>query len=742
MSFNLGRYQKLVEIGHGAQGVVYKGYDTIIDRIIAAKTIANFKEAKNLGKLHHPNITMVYDVEHHEGTDFIVMEYINGVTIKKLIDEKSNIPLNDKVSILIQAARALHYAHQNGLIHKDIKPANIMIAGDNQVKIMDFGIAETVSGDRHINHTAVLVTGTPFYMSPEQILNEPLNRQTDIYSLCILAYEFLCGKKPFRSDTLKGLFRKILIEKPEFPTGVNIEVAPELGNAILKGIARKKEDRYLTASDFADDLELYLKRVEKKKATALHIEGNPSIMKLIKSLREQYPFFSDFSHNEMVEIITLSTLSTFLKSKVIFRENTIGDRMFIVIEGEVAISKIFDGNDKTIAVLKAGECFGEMAIIDHSLRSATATAQTNCTLLDINEVVLRKTDEKLCLKLYRNLSAVLAERLREENTRLNELENKIKASENNRILCVVSSSLSNSGLMDYLLPVYEGKTSVTIETLTTNSGLALEIGKRGKADAIFVSLSDEAVKSISREDFVNVNKIMAGEVIIVGPPSDPAGVGTVTRPLEALRKIAANGFANPPEGIGLRALPPAPADPMTSPSGQSLFVSRGDASGVHEIEALLWDAAGIDPSGTDWYLETNQSMEETLKIADKLKAYTVSDKGTFASVKAGGKLNLDVMLEGDLLLSSSFTVMAVNPVKHPHVNYRRVYEFIKWLMSEDGQKAVQFFKKNSVFRSFNYSAILTNGSVVAASPEGAGHVSMDGVRPEDFPQSSVIDMPP
>ncbi|MBF0344157.1 MAG: protein kinase [Nitrospirae bacterium] len=656
MILNLGRYINLTEVGRGAQGVVYKGYDTVIERIVAAKTANNLREAKNLGKLHHPNITMIYDVEKYDDTHFIFMEYINGVTLKNIIAEHTRLPLKEKIKIIILIARALHYAHQNGIIHKDIKPANIMIIDDSQIKIMDFGIADTES--KNAENSKTYLTGTPHYMSPEQLFGQPLNRQTDIYSLSVLAYELFTGRKPFFAESLQALFKTVLMETPTPLYEINNDIPHEVSRIVIHGLERNKEDRYTSASELADDLELFLHSLEKEECADLPELTDQDMKDLIISLKENYTFFCDFTPNEIMQIMNMSNIVTYAIGDVIFKEGTVGQKMYILISGKVIISKNVADKEETIATLGQGACFGEMAILDQSLRSATAAAQTHCTTIEINEVVLRKTSESLCFKLYRNLSSVISERLRDVNTKYAEMEALLRRTKTRQINCAAATSLVDMGSFQHMIPVYVKKEDIEIHVLPVTSGLALELGKRGSVDIVFAALTNEELNNMDK-CFVNVHQLNQNRLMLVGHYSNPAKLSSKTTHQEALRIIAQHG--------------------------DCLFISRGDNSGVHLQEMTLWKELDIDPAGKSWYVETRQTMSDTLKLTEALKAYTITDQVTFEYLNSTENLKLEIFIDSNSVIDYYYYVMAVNPLIYPSVNYRDTFEFIKWLTSDEGK---------------------------------------------------------
>ncbi|KJU86104.1 cyclic nucleotide-binding protein,protein kinase family protein [Candidatus Magnetobacterium bavaricum] len=664
MILNLGRYINLTEIGRGAQGVVYKGYDTVIERIVAAKTAGNLDEAKNLGKLHHPNITMIYDVEKFEDTHFIFMEYVNGVTLKDIIAEQHKLPMKEKIKIIILIARALHYAHQNGIIHKDIKPANIMVIDNSQIKIMDFGIATTET--KATDSSKTYLTGTPHYMSPEQLFGQPLNRQTDIYSLCVLAYEIFTGRKPFIAESLKALFKTVLNDTPVPLHEIDSSIPHEVSRIVLRGLEKNKEDRYASAADLADDLELFLHAIEKEECADLPELTDDDMRSLIISLKDSYTFFCDFTPNEIYQLMNMSTIVYFPKAEVIFKEGMVGQKMYIVVSGNVTISRNVAGREETIATLGQGACFGEMAIMDQALRSATATAQTDCTAIEINEVVLRKTSEGLCFKLYRNLSSVISERLRQVNTKCSEMEIQLRRTKTRQIRCAIATSLMDSGCFESIIPVYSQREGIEIHVLPVSSGLALELGKRGRIDMAFAALTEEQAEGLysgggfestppygRRMDmcFVEVHRLRQNDLILVGHYTNPAKLRSGMSPQEALVAIAQ--------------------------CDDCLFISRGDNSGVYMQEMAMWKTLGIEPQSRPWYIETRQLMSDTLRLTERLTDEVVED----CQVCAGFKYYFDVRYVGapvgvgrevnhlDFVLVTEFSVRDLGPEYGVHFGH-------------------------------------------------------------------------
>jgi len=437
-SFNLGRYKITKEIGRGSMGVVYLAHDSAIDRVVAVKTIKTsdpnmhmsqketvevfLKEAKIAGRLTHRNITSIYDIGEDRGTNFFVMEYVEGENLEDLIVQRKTIPLVEKLRIISDIARTLHYAHMRAVIHRDIKPANIMILKNKEPKIMDFGVARFLAGPVADKIEQGRIFGTPHYMSPEQISGGVVDRRSDIFSLGVLAYEFISHIKPFDGESLQKVLLAIVNSTPTPLTFHDRSLPKELDEIMLHALKKKKEERFSYANQFADALELLVSKME---SSSSRYYGKPIAyekLKVINSLKRNYLFFSDFEEEEIMEIFKLSAKEGFKPGEVIFEEGSRGNKMFIIIEGRVRIvSRNKAGVDIEISVLSDGDCFGEMAILDNSHRSATAVALEETVVVSINEIVLRVTRPELCLKLYKNIASIVAEKLRRADQKMREI---------------------------------------------------------------------------------------------------------------------------------------------------------------------------------------------------------------------------------------------------------------------------------------------------------------------------------
>jgi serine/threonine protein kinase len=265
----IGRYKIVRELGRGAMGVVYHAIDPNIGRPVAIKTInlgavlkpdeqermreRLFREARSAGILSHPGIVTIYDVEQQGELAYIAMEYVDGPTLDHLLSQSQALAPERMFSILAQTAVALDYAHGKGIVHRDVKPANIMIAGDGTAKIADFGIAK-ITASEQFTMTGSIV-GTPHYMSPEQVQGQPVDGRSDQFSLSVIAYEMLTGEKPYTGEHLTTVVYKIVAEEPPAPHRINSTLGPAIETVLRKGLAKKPEARYDSCQEFIGALE-------------------------------------------------------------------------------------------------------------------------------------------------------------------------------------------------------------------------------------------------------------------------------------------------------------------------------------------------------------------------------------------------------------------------------------------------------------------------------------------------------
>ncbi len=283
-----GRFRVLGELGRGAMGVVYRAEDPALGRPVAIKTItltgteeerAHFEarflqEARAAGGLVHPAIITIYDVGREGDVAFMAMELLEGRELRDLIRGGSLAP-SEAVEIAARVAEALAVAHEGGIVHRDVKPGNIMVLSDGRVKIMDFGIARLRDPD--VKTATGMMLGSPRYMAPEQVSGEPFDHRADIFSLGVVLYEMLTGITPFSGDDITQLMFHVVNATPVPPSHVNRTLPPVLDYILARALKKSPDERYGSAAEFAADLRDAIPEVvEAERSVRSRVEGGGS----------------------------------------------------------------------------------------------------------------------------------------------------------------------------------------------------------------------------------------------------------------------------------------------------------------------------------------------------------------------------------------------------------------------------------------------------------------------------------
>jgi eukaryotic-like serine/threonine-protein kinase len=414
----IGRYEIVDTLGRGNMGDVFLARDPMIDRLLAIKTRRFdlvyedkdlefvidkfFEEARIAGKLIHPGIVTVFDVGRDGDQCFIAMELLEGDTLASFNREANLLPL-PKVAELIQlVSTTLDFAHSHDVIHRDIKPANLMFTKDRRIKIADFGIA-TVA--RTYRTGDLQIIGTPSYMSPEQTKGLELTPQTDFFSLGVVFFELLVGRRPFQGSTLYELMDNIRYAPAPSILTFNPDLPPGLDDVIQRTLEKEPDRRYASGKELAADVD------QAMKGRRIPLQDIKVTRKadLLKSIT----FFRSFSREEIEEVIRLGTFIRYNASQVIVREGDVDTTFFIILSGTV---RVFQDNRK-IEDLHRGACFGEMGAFTRSARTAHVIARELCIVLKLDLKVLERESPDLRLKFYQVFIETLVNRLEKTTKR-------------------------------------------------------------------------------------------------------------------------------------------------------------------------------------------------------------------------------------------------------------------------------------------------------------------------------------
>jgi serine/threonine protein kinase len=412
----LGKYEVLREIARGSMGIVYLGHDMYIDRPVAIKVAHSdqlddeesgeryrkmfFNEAHTAGRLTHPNVISIYDAGVEGEICYIVMEYVEGgQTLKPFCRSDNLLPLERVVEIGFKCARALDYAHRQGVIHRDIKPTNILVGQDLDVKLADFSIAQLSKMDTTETLPLGLV-GSPRYMSPEQISEEFITGQTDIFSLGVVLFELLTGRHPFYADNFSRLVQKILTEAPPRLTEFRSDAPPELERIVNRAMAKDRAERYAMGGDMAADLARAFDRILDQPRENISEQEKFGAVK-------QLDFFQGFPEAEIWEIVRAAQWQDYEEGAQVIVEGDLDDSFYIIVHGEVKVQKA----GRQLRGLYAGDCFGEMGYLAKTRRTATIAASGPTSLLKLNSSVISQASLNCQVRFLKVFLRTLIHRL-------------------------------------------------------------------------------------------------------------------------------------------------------------------------------------------------------------------------------------------------------------------------------------------------------------------------------------------
>ena len=420
---SIGKYQLVKEIGRGATSTVFLALDPFNQQQVALKVfnVRVFQhgtstkafrkllltEASLAGKLSHPHIVKIYDAVMDGDVNYMVMEYVEGETLEKYAEVDHLLPLGRIAEIIYKCCKALEYAQYQGVIHRDIKPANILLRGESDIKISDFGAAFLENQQT----TQVSGVGSPAYMSPEQIREQTLTHQTDIYSLGVTMYRMLTGRLPFEAANNYSMIYQIMNTEPPPPSNYRPEIPPALDAIVQRSMCKDTAQRYQSWDEIARDLVAFISTDVPQQEQIYDTEKFDTVRAL--------PFFSDFSDVELWEVLRITEWRKVQKDEQILREGEIGDTFYIIATGSVRVVK----QGRLLSLLHKGDCFGEMAHLTgkDAKRTTDVFAKTNIKLIEIDPAVLALASANCRYQFGEAFLHLLVKRLAVANTRISRL---------------------------------------------------------------------------------------------------------------------------------------------------------------------------------------------------------------------------------------------------------------------------------------------------------------------------------
>jgi eukaryotic-like serine/threonine-protein kinase len=409
----IGKYVIINEVGQGSTGRVFLSHDPYYGRDVAIKLYnieseedeqkarvtrkMFFNEAQMMGRLQHPNILPIYDAGDENGSYYVVTEHVHGArTLAAYCRPDNLLRIDDVVEIMFKCAKGLHYAHGRGVIHRDIKPSNIMLTLDNDVRVIDFGIA--LIKDSDVSRIEG-IAGSPSYMSPEQVQSAEITPRSDIYSLGAVMYELLTGYRPFRANSLSKLLHQIVYATPPPIHTLRDGIPEEIEEIVMTALRKEPENRFDTALEFAAAL---TKLHQKLRSQYDRIDQQEQFDQLRK-LR----FFHDFSHAEIWEVLRASEWCSYQTDDEIIREGELDDRFYIIVNGSVSVQS----GRRQVGELAEGDCFGETSYVRGARRTATIKATTPVMLVRVSSTLLEQASAACQLRFNKVFLRSLIERL-------------------------------------------------------------------------------------------------------------------------------------------------------------------------------------------------------------------------------------------------------------------------------------------------------------------------------------------
>lgn len=411
-----GRYDIKRKIGRGGMGLVFEAEHVYLKRKSAIKLmlpeqtlkgeqeIRRFiSEARSAALLRHPNIVTVHDLGEEQGKLYIEMECVEGRSVEQLLDEMKCISPAETLRIGIEVARALKAAHEAGVIHRDIKPGNILISKQGEVKVVDFGLAYMIRRDAE---GPAEIAGSPCFMAPEQCKGLPADARTDIYALGVTTYTMLTGNVPFSGSTTQEIIMKQIYSDPPDPCEHCKRISPEFARIITKSMAKEPDERFQSASEMISAL---MKLLPDVAGTSTQLSAERNARRSVLDFVKTYALFAETmdAHKELGGLIGSAQ---FAPEAILMWEGEVGQQAFIIVEGRCEVSIERDGKKIVLAEVGPGTMLGELALITGEPRSATVKA--------LDDVVAASLSSEGLMEILQRYPSVVLALLKELSYRL------------------------------------------------------------------------------------------------------------------------------------------------------------------------------------------------------------------------------------------------------------------------------------------------------------------------------------